>query len=231
MNSFLEHIAARHINPLQQVQPRLSGRFETQQDFSLQDSYMGFDIEENTKTTREFKQVNSQIISNIQLNKEASSQVTDPVIKPGFVQGYNHPLDIKPLENKNVSFASLQSDEGQEKFSPVENMQDQPMNKPVKLPVVTIENQKVINEHNSINTGNTFVTTNHLLQDHLPVHLPVVGDINLPPINTATGNSIIKVSIGRIDVRAIASSAPAKTNASASQKNRMSLDDYFQKKK
>src|SRR5690606_33857110 len=105
-----------------------------------------FDIEENTKTTREFKQVNSQIISNIQLNKEASSQVTDPVIKPGFVQGYNHPLDIKPLENKNVSFASLQSDEGQEKFSPVENMQDQPMNKPVKLPVVTIENQKVINE-------------------------------------------------------------------------------------
>lgn len=50
---------------------------------------------------------------------------------------------------------------------------------------------------------------------------------NSPVVREQTMSSVIKVSIGRIEVRAVTSAAPIKTNRPVLQKPRLSLDEYL----
>ncbi|MGN6401434.1 MAG: hypothetical protein ACTHMD_13335 [Flavisolibacter sp.] len=73
--------------------------------------------------------------------------------------------------------------------------------------------------------NNAFYQDNYPLQKNLSVN-----NFSFKEKANQTESPVIKVSIGRIDVRAIVSSQPEKTISNARQKPSMSLEDYLKKR-
>ena len=78
----------------------------------------------------------------------------------------------------------------------------------------------------------------HLLEDSKPLQAglikPSIQNLNAgvnhnasPVLREQSMSSVIKVSIGRIEVRAVTSAAPVKVNSPVLQKPRLSLDEYL----
>ena len=233
MNNLLEHIAARHINPVQQIQPRLPGRYETQHSSIPNDPFIDFNLEEYKEVISSDNQAKTKTVSDNNFNKQNTIQDINPLAESNSFSKQNQLPESNTLENKTFVSPPLHPKEEHSKILRETNNQqyDEVANEAEKMTAVNTDQRKVLIEHSSYTRpGNSVLIKNHLLQEnYLPTHLGEMSDLTLPQIYTS-GQSVIKVSIGRIDVRAVATSSPVKTNTSPTQKERMSLDDYFKKR-
>lgn len=235
MSNFLANIAARHMNTVPQVQPRIPGRFEIQQASSVADPFPGFELNMEKKGVKELVENNREPLA-ANSNKEVLNSFVDAKsVEPGLLIRDETVADDKIGVNRNHLLVSTNKKESKLKALPTESKQSamQAISHDESLQIMSGEERKIVSSNNLlIDSGNTYTFNENLLQqNHFPTNLTVLNEAGFPAVNTSMGDSVIKVSIGRIDVRAITSPTTVKTSSSTSQQNKMSLDDYFKRKK
>ncbi|HOZ85945.1 MAG TPA: hypothetical protein PK191_10705 [Niabella sp.] len=245
MNHFIEHIIARHSIQVPQVQPRLTGRFESQGFASnYMDSVEGFEQADSASFNR--NDLNKK--KDTALNDLGNNPVTDNLEKENkeaatSLIGENSSLLINLMDadgfnkktEKQESFqngnTNLKSDRFMSKADTKQDIHSEWSNSDSEHFSLQTQqlNDSSISPNQSENThrldGDFFKTNPPLTR------MPFADELKLPVNNSNAGQSVIKVSIGRIEVRA--TSAPAQGNISGStqKKTRMSLDDYFKSRK
>lgn len=239
MSNFLSNIVANHTASVPMVQPRLPGRFETQEwspaseleDLPSINQHTGyFGKPQDLPQQKAFKNqahsiaIAKKIVGTESISDALSQQYLNSVKEPGLAPSIlqikpDNDATLSPLQHKlqpeEPSFRFAYDNQGTNKDSPPVNT-ELPKHKQVFAQKETVVNGSLYPYNKST----------HLLNVQ-----PVEKDLMAPIRQKGEGQSVIKVSIGRIDVRAISATAPVKQNPVPVKASHMSLDDYFNKKK
>ncbi|RNI39831.1 hypothetical protein EFY79_00575 [Hanamia caeni] len=233
MNGFINHILKRHLNPNNNIEPRTTGRFE-QINQENQSSHETNFIEQIDEIITPKNQIRSKE-ENAFENFESLNQVNPAPNMEMTNVDYNEPfLEIKPTINNNTnshldgyyegqSFQernALNLNEHNVETNNFENSRKTEREPELKKKDFASGHKDVFNV-----TNTAFYQDNYTLQKNLSVN-----NVNFKDKANENELPVIKVSIGRIDVRAIVSSQPEKKINTAHQKPPMSLEDYLKKR-
>lgn len=245
MNHFIEHIIARHSNHVAQVQPRLTGRFESQRFASNNtDSVEGFEQADSIPTNlNDYAKVLKTSIPNSKINSVTGNIENENKEATTSLFSENSSLQIN-LENNIISNSNpdkkeffqngntnLKSDHFMSKADTKPNIQSElPNSDSEYFPFQTQELNDFSTNRNQIENTHrldgAFFNTNPSLTG-----MSIADELKMPVNNTNAGQSVIKVSIGRIDVRANSAPAQIKNSGNTSPNTKMSLEDYFKSRK
>ncbi|MEO6729691.1 MAG: hypothetical protein ABIN01_00610 [Ferruginibacter sp.] len=263
MSGFINHIIARHTNPVTAIRPRLPGKFEAQsinENISFAKPGIGDETRRQPEhnagpsTTGQQESFNFSLVSDTR--KHNQPQDIDPV----FHSDHN---EIDP-EKKQVNNQHKNIDAGEKneplsaEFNKNDLFKNSFFNNAGNLTGHELNENKMGLASPSLNKNNsTPAFTNAYPDSNIEAHRSLdqpshgyLSSTNTPAISeshqqqnfnpsSSQGSKlnqhydqtpVIKVSIGRIEVRAITESTPAKSNRSTLQKPRMSLDDYLNKR-
>lgn len=239
MSSFLANIAARHTTPVSPVQPRLPGRFETQGLSSTHESEDLYAYNGYTASPGQPAPVEPQH------NPAHHSVDIESGSKKTFAANISDLPSIQQEDNTDTPhlYASVSQtivkNEGRETLvQSLPEMNDQPVSAPYYKQETNKadhpkSNQPREKDHSFAEKKAAANGSLHYYDQssYLPDIQPVAKEFTMPFVQSGTAQSLIKVSIGRIDVRAATTPVPARPNSIPAQTSRMSLDDYFNKKK
>lgn len=261
MNDYINNIVSRHAEPTMNIQPRLTGLFET----SYSEHSLLPVAEQTTVVPEEGKQTIESPGLYINDTNQAQPFIEQPAEPFLFDDKKSQPLEdpvtVSPEKNKVVTEV-LSPSPLKQQLDPVWEM-------------VTPE-KKLVDKGESLQSHTTLVVNkefhyeliNQLAKDIDPgkENVPVIkpGDIDpvindeknkfekkagqllFPPVqpvlrssgnaveaifNYHEGSSVIKVSIGRIEVKAVSSESKAtKPTVERSSRPTMSLDEYLKKR-
>ncbi|HTN47544.1 MAG TPA: hypothetical protein VL098_14430 [Flavipsychrobacter sp.] len=246
MSSFLSHIIQRHTLPAENIQPRLQGRFEGGGSNSFEP------VEETTIAS---PAVTSPAANNMPVGHVPASQQSGSPLKA--IHSVNSPASTSqhtipekqtaPSENKLVGDLP-------QKLSSYHNVELTPLSKAIPelaerdaiLPTSDLKppvphsfaappTPLVVNNSTTTNTEQIFTTekrffnktvNNSILNDQVKMELVENHFQALQP--TPAASSVIKVSIGRIDIRATPTGTTVKGNQNEpSYKPQLSLEAYL----
>jgi len=243
VNGFINHILNRHLQPENNIKPRVPGRFET--FTSAKQNHEGIIVVESDES-------NGSNEAQTQNKNEGSFQKSSV----DHEKKYDTSIET-PKNSRNVILDDL-------KKGPFEKKQE--TYKPDEPDSATADDNKGIPDSSLITPENLIsadgrshlIDTEHIYSIHehkVPfkeketasnqnsdarplTYYPEKG--KAPLLNNFYGHDdkleknmppAIKISIGRIEVRAIISPTPEKKNTISSQKPDMTLDDYLKKRK
>jgi hypothetical protein len=260
MNGFISHLIEKHIEPVNNIIPRLRGRFESynvpapgipgKENFadreetdapgnrpvmqSTEKPGLGDDNAEGQATHKSNVYIKDRHDEpqpapfSLQNNNDQTENAGIPIgIKTAIAgrHSFNQILsEVIPNERDHDSMPLLP---GEIKHQPSGKKDLSATKQPELIPVIrpVLKKEKPVMEiENSVPQSPSF-TSQGLLNVDLPSRMDLQG-INQQPATP----TVIKVSIGRIEVQAIAPAATVKTNRDGLQKPKMSLDDYLKKR-
>ncbi len=243
MSSFLNNIVTRHTNAASQVQPRLPGRFETHarhsnhesENLSVPDEYIATPSPAPGQPVALKRQHD---LPNIVADAEPGDNITSAgnILNPQPMRhndrattSHLYPSPSQTIAAGNENAEGLVQDPGYpDRASPGQFYNTQELNVPGRQK--TAGQQQENNAFTEKEAADGFL--HHYGQSNYLLNIsPVAKEFTAPVIQAGTAQSVIKVSIGRIDVRATTTATPVKQNSIPAKTNRMSLDDYFNKKK
>lgn len=261
MNDYINNLVSRHTEPAMNIQPRLTGMFES----SYSEHSLLPVAEQITLVPEESKQTIEMPGLHINDTNPAQPFIENPqeplLFDDKKKQPPADPVTVSPGKNK-VLTEVLSPSPLKQQLEPVQEM--------------ALPEKKMVDEEQSLQSHTTLVVNkdfhyeliNQLAKDINPgrENVPAIkpGDIDpvindeknkfvkesgqllFPPVqpvlrtsgnaveaifNYHEGSSVIKVSIGRIEVKAISSeSKVAKPNVERSSHPAMSLDEYLKKR-
>jgi hypothetical protein len=232
MNNFINNVIRRHLQPENNIVPRVPGRFESfnvntqelnEPNFMQSES---FKIDPNT----EIKNSNESTYERPVINGRKNSLDFNTTVTPGKKNDEEVPFGIKTHYNENSTTDNTRNKDS--KVSP-----DYPeqiiITHAEKSNLTTTMNSDVFTQNNTVPFFKKENSNKEKVKRPEPLLIPQkTPDITINKQlglfeNTEQRIQNIKVSIGRIEVRAIVSSLPEKKNAGISQKPNMTLDEYL----
>ncbi len=248
MNRFTDNIIRRHISTENNIIPRPVARFEQMNEensgnneikiFEQNNQIFGGNQKQSKKESSfkkdesdnaynlttdidsgndEFKQISSKLNKTINRNVYGHLAINDDT---EIVQKNNDSIiNNSQIQNHNVDKSNNSIEE------PLE-LQDKKTNEFKSLFVEN--NQDYFNEIkdtlNQVNKSSYKII--HTQQQKYPAE----SNFNLKKNIAQNDSPVVKISIGRIDVRAVVSTQPEKKVNNTTQKPNMSLDDYLKKR-
>lgn len=232
MNHFLEHILARHSNTDNAIQPRLAGRFEGS---AIGNKEMNEEVGDKATMSP---------IQSINIFRKEATGITMPASVNDTVQPPVSSNDQQSQLGEKIisSNGEINKPVTNNIFQPIQSIvQDNSTTKVIHeqlddpfVDKVTDSDMIKSNDYQE-SLLETKVPVSNFLQDFSqPSFLqnPVIPQeaISLPSLQTNQSTSIIKVSIGRIDVRANTVAGNQKVPSNTPVKSRTSLDEYLKKR-
>ena len=254
MNGYINNIISRYVNPGLNITPRLPGLFEpqvsqpvslpvehtvsttqikdtTKDDLHLSTSHKDWNQAAKTQKTEKAFLYNDHEDQNWPAKKNATAQKHS--VEPQEQSFVNRPLIEDPvIEQKTFSstILPLKREEKQEVNSLRHETFDQADKDKTGIKESFSFTKPRLNEPVPIEERIQY-NSNTLLAP--PAYHSVLPNENrnISAFNYHEGTSVIKVSIGRIEVRAISSAShPVKTPVEKPPSTKMSLDDYLKKR-
>lgn len=260
MSGFISNIISRHTSPVDNISPRLPGRYEAAQPaaFSM----------EGLEQTQETIAVNNDTIQPDSRQTDSTPDFFQKTISPSQPVQYNtagegladHPASPLPVlpditltaTRKEISsvLPLAEADHGVHPlpffFNRTADSSGENQPASIITNVFTENNEQVAEQSQPVaetvlphrafaaatemENSNTVSVFPQLVRPALQQALSSSPAPVMEMIPQQTGATIIKVSIGRIDVRAITTAVPVKNNRDTVQKPQLSLDEYLKKR-
>lgn len=229
MSSFLQHIITRHISTVPSVQPRLYNRFEP---IAAENPLTG-DLKEmeatGTVASRQAAMVSQPV----------SASTAFKATVPPTTAGRSSLSENMHAENSQKQAGNLNDEIFLTPTNALPKTQHEEVVKNIHTveptlfkELISIPNHIHHNDHHEHDPEIINNDGQSLLNAAAPsIALNVVSEnIHRPDGMNTQGHSVIKVTIGRVDVRANTSTQIAKSRSTVQANTKTSLEDYFKRK-
>ena len=246
MKGFIQNIISRQINPAANTTPRLPGKFEPS-NFNPGISTELFTPSTNTSYQESFDPVNTGNNNNIVAQKNTNAFAAPVLSTEKITQHIHHPKGpgINSVQKINIPVEHINA------ASLSTNIKNLSNNIPGKI---KNDEEHIFSKHEQ--KGNEGMKTNiphhgsvkviESFKENLPGKKeferqdgePIYGtqNSNMPAgrlfsdVYNTPSTPVIKISIGRIEVRAVSTASPINVTRETVQKPKMSLEEYLNKR-
>ena len=247
MSSYISNIIQRHLDTATHIMPRLPSLYETV-DMAAAEPATGFSHQHQTN------QVISHI-KNIAEHTEASPLTKENLIDPQSAKAnviqtqeyvrYAQPaneITIPVVNNTTADFhppnlISVQHYDNIIHPHPVQEHQQTLLNTRIDEGIPQILQKEQKQESNNVRDNINMFNHKPLMQERIPLSTILVPDKTIPVIvaeqpATQTSSTIIRVSIGKIEVKAVTAATTVKpaTRETTNRQPVLSLNDYLQQR-
>ncbi len=229
MSAFLQHIIARHTSPVQPVQPRLYNRFEP----VVAEEPLTGELKETDTRTDTVAAPQAEMVS-----QPVSTPTTSTIAAPENIAERSFLNETKQAGYFEQAPGDMIDQTTFNPASPLPETQDGKIEGAHTVQPNLFITEPAITKN--IDQGSFRMEEPEILHKPgqsllnaapLPVSLNVASEnMGKPGAVNMQGHSVIKVTIGRVDVRANAAAQPTKSRSAAQEYIKMSLEDYFNRK-